>query len=299
MARFGMALICIAATGCTTMAPPDSCIPTGVWTVPATGARVEPDAVIETAAKAPVVLLGETHTNATDHRWQLDTLAAIYRRNPNLVLGFEAFPRRMQASLDAWIDGGLSETAFLDATDWEAVWGVEPEFYLPLFRFARGHRIPMVALNVERSLISAVAKQGWDAVPQDRREGVGIPAQPSDSYRDRLLAVFGHHRLDGNPKAAERFVAAQLTWDRAMAEALATAHARPGAPLAVGIVGRGHAEYGDGIPHQLEALGVDGTMVLLPWATNADCGALKAPDGTPAADAVFGFADPPQTPECP
>ena len=123
----------------------------------------------------------------------------------------------------------------------------------------------MAALNVERSLVAAVAKVGLDAIPQDRREGVGTPAPPSAAYRDRLLAVFGHHRHPAAAtKRAERFVAAQSTWDRAMAEALAAAHARPGAPMAVGIVGRGHAEYGDGIPRQLDALGIGDTVVLLP-----------------------------------
>jgi hypothetical protein len=92
----------------------------------------------------------------------------------------------------------------------------------------------------------------------------------------------------------QRFVEAQLTWDRAMAEALAIARRSGGNPLVVGIVGRGHAEHGWGIPRQLEDLGISDTAVLLPVARAADCTALVPG----VADAVFVVeeADEPERP---
>ena len=83
-----------------------------------------------------------------------------------------------------------------------------------------------------------------------------------------------------DPFDLRRFVEAQLTWDRAMAEALARASRT--APLVVGIVGSEHARQGGGIPHQLEAMGVAAPVVLLPEAAE-DCGGLRAGE----ADAVF------------
>src|SRR5262249_17539115 len=65
------------------------------------------------AAKTPVVLLGEGHTDVDHHRWQLHTLAALLGRGGNLVVGFESFPRRLQPVLDDWIAGKLSEDEFL------------------------------------------------------------------------------------------------------------------------------------------------------------------------------------------
>lgn len=89
----------------------------------------------------------------------------------------------------------------------------------------------------------------------------------------------------GDEASRRRFVEAQLTWDRALAEGLAdAARANPGA-LVVGIMGSGHLEGGNGVPHQLAALGVRDVTVLLPWDTTRECSTL-APH---LADAVFGI----------
>jgi hypothetical protein len=84
-------------------------------------------------------------------------------------------------------------------------------------------------------------------------------------------------------EAFANFVDAQLTWDRAMAEALATAHRRDPDAQIVGIVGRGHIESGYGIPHQLADLGIEAVEVLLPVDADIDCHAIPAD----LADALF------------
>ena len=68
-----------------------------------------------------------------------------------------------------------------------------------------------------------------------------------------------------------------------MAEALVAAHRRDPDALIVGIIGRGHLEYGHGIPHQLADLGIDDVGVLLPVDADDACQTLSAE----LADAVF------------
>ena len=104
-------------------------------------------------ARRDVILLGEDHGNADHHRWQLQTLAALHVLKPRMVIGFEAFPRRLQPVLDRWVAGELSAQEFIAQSDWHKVWNFPPELYLPLFEFARVNRIPMLALNVERNVI--------------------------------------------------------------------------------------------------------------------------------------------------
>ena len=180
-----------------------------------------------------LVLLGESHDTADQHRWQLQTIAALQARGVPLTLGFEMFPRRVQPLLDEWTVGGFSEGEFLDAVEWDRVWGFDPGLYMPLFHFARVNRLPMVALNVERGLIAAVRETGWDAVPAANREGISDPAQPEPAYRESLSAVYLEHLemrdRQADPVGLERFIQAQLTWDRAMAAALAA-----GGPVRVG-----------------------------------------------------------------
>jgi uncharacterized iron-regulated protein len=258
-------------------------IPLAAWFDPATGAIVN-DAFARLVRHA-VVLLGETHDNVEHHRWQLHTIAALHALKPDLALGFEMFPRRVQPVLTRWTDGELSEAAFLAQVEWQRVWGFEPALYLPLFHFARTHRLPMLALNIERESQKRFAAD--PATPLSEREGVGDPMPASAAYRARLLPWFqqgpmGGPDLDaGSPRFA-RFVRAQQFWDRAMAEAIAACRGR----LVVGIMGRGHVEYGDGVAFQLAALGVKDVATALPWPADA-----PVPEAHPAiADLLFGVA---------
>ncbi len=275
---------------------PMACVPAGVWVDAATGEQVARGEVIARAAATGMVVLGETHNNPEHHLWEYQTIAALHARGGAVALGFEMFPRRVQPALDAWVAGELDARAFLEAVEWDRFWGFDAALYMPLFDFARINRLPMIALNVGRDLIASVRERGWAHVPEADREGVSDPAPPDPAYRDLLNRVYQEHLerrdKDADTDGLERFIDVQLTWDRAMAEALAAAAAAPGKPLVIGVLGGGHVENGYGVPHQLAALGRDGITVLLPWDRGRDCAERRAG----LADAVFGL-DPPKTNE--
>jgi uncharacterized iron-regulated protein len=248
------------------------------------------DALLARLAGRPVVLLGEGHDIPEHHRWQLHTVAALHARQPRMVMAFEMFPRGVQPVLDRWVRGELSEAELLRATEWQRNWGYDAQMYLPLFHFARMHRIPMVALNVDRDFSRAVGEKGYDALPPEWRAEVGRPAPPQPAYEEFLFASFAQHgageRARRDDPAFRRFLEAQQVWDRAMAERIATARASDPAALVVGIMGTGHLMNGWGVPHQLRALGVADPAVLLPWEPENDCQRLRPG----YADAVFGLA---------
>jgi uncharacterized iron-regulated protein len=258
------------------------------------------------AATQRVVLLGESHDNAEHHRWQLHVLAALHAQRPDLALGLEMFPRRLQPVLDRWSAGALTESEFLEQGEWDEVWAIDAALYMPLFHYARMHRIPMLALNVERQLVREVGSKGWESVPMDRREGVDDPAAPADAYLGALYEAFVAHGPAGATKAAApteadlrnpqfvRFVQSMQVWDRAMARGIAEHLARGKTSMVVGIMGSGHLRDGFGVPHQLRALGVSETVVMLPWESGDRC----EPPGTGSADYLFGVASSP-TPERP
>jgi len=287
------ALALIAAAVAATPAQAQrNCAPAGEWTVPGAG-RVAAQEILSRAARESVVLLGETHDNTDHHRWQLQTVAALAAMRGKVVLGFEMFPRRVQPALDRWVAGELGEDEFLAAADWRRVWGFEARLYLPLFHFARLNRIPMIALNVEREFTRAVSARGLDAVPPEEREGVTDAAPASEAYVDRLFSVYLEHPEKAkNPARSDpdfrRFVEAQLVWDRAMAQALAEAAASHPGALVIGVMGSSHVSFGDGVPHQLQSLGVGRVASLLPWDPNSDCGTFVPG----LATAVFGFPAP-------
>jgi len=270
------------------------------WLDPANGDVVQVGEVFDRLSSARIVLLGEAHTTVAHHRWQLYMLSALHSRHANLVVGFEMLPRRVQASLDDWSAGRLTEEEFLEQSEWQKVWGYDAGLYLPLLHFARLNRLSTVALNVDRKLVSQVSQRGWQALGEDERMGLSDPAPASDAYRNSLAELFAYKQLLSDASEGEdsvepdldeilrsdafsNFVEAQLTWDRAMAEALAAAHRRDPKAIVVGIVGRGHLEYGYGIPHQLADMGIDDVDVLLPLDSTATCDPLPAD----LASAVF------------
>jgi uncharacterized iron-regulated protein len=274
------------------------CVSTGRWSDPAGGGAIARQELFTRLADKRIVLLGERHDSAEHHRWQLHTLAALNAVADGMSVGFEMFPRRVQPALDRWAAGELEERGFLDEADWETVWAFDESLYLPLFDFVRLHRLPMVALNVERTLVSRTREEGWANIPEADREGVSDPAPASDAYLETLLDTYAVHLerrkehgeepdavAERDDPAFLRFTEAQLVWDRAMAEALAAAANAPARPIVVGIIGGGHLEHGYGVPHQLEALGIAEVAVLLPWDADRDCAELVPG----IADAVFGL----------
>ena len=231
---------------------------------------------IELQAKAPglaVLLLGEIHTSADDHDWQLQTLESLWRGGRRrLSLGLEMIPAARQPVLDRFNAGQLNEEELLRQVDWAAVWGHDPELYAPLLRWARLRGVPLLALNAEPRLVRRVRQQGLAAIPPAEREGIGSPAPASPAYRLRLEANWRGHLALGLPAAAgpaaaaaadrQRFIDSQLLRDRAMAERLAAAHRRDPQRLQVALMGVGHLQGGDGVPHQLQDLGLKPLLSL-------------------------------------
>ena len=269
-----------------------ACPAPGQWMLPAAnaGTAVDFDSVLRRIGERRVVLLGEHHDSADHHRWQLHTAGALMARSRSLVLALEMFPRSAQPALDRWVAGELGEREFLRASGWSRVWRFDPQLYMPLFHFARLHRIPMVALNVDPELTHAVAQRGFDGVAELAEAGISRPAPAQPAYRRYLRDSFGAHGAQGDgaavEQAFERFVESQLTWDRAMAQGIAEALERhPGARV-VGILGSGHVFNGWGVEHQLTSLGVPDVASLLPSDVAAECATL-APG---YATAVFGMS---------
>jgi len=247
-----------------------------VWRAPADGRRLGHDAAMARLAGARVVLLGETHDRAGDHRWQALAIAGLAALRPRLVVGLEMLPRGADPALGDWTAGRMGWAQFLEASRWAEIWGFDPALYRPILELCRDLRLPMRGLNIPRPLVSAIGREGWEAVPPAER-GWLSPARPaSPAYRSYLFEMTGGRRPDRaaqSPQdpAFDRFVRAQQAWDRAFACALAAALGGSGeGAVAVGVIGRGHLEYGRGVAFQLEDLGIGPVATALPGAPQGE-----------------------------
>ena len=265
----------------------EQCIPEGKWLLPGSGKTVKTASFLPQMYKEDVILMGEHHANQSHHEWQLDILQRLQQNNPNLAIGLEMFPRRMQPLLDKWVSKKVNEQEFIDASEWDDIWAYDFNHYSPLLKFARENNIPLIAINVDKSLLKMVGKHGWENIPQQHRGGISDPAKPTRPYVRQLAVSFQGHYEDPSQvsrQAFARFVQQQLLWDRAMAEALATTRAKYPTKQLIGIVGSWHIINGHGIPHQLNSLGIDKTLTLVPWDKHLSCDSVNQQ----FADAIFG-----------
>lgn len=276
----------------------NDCVPVGKVLLPKTNSWTNTVELLHATADKKIVLLGEHHDNMEHHRWQLQMITGLHTLNSEIVLGFEMFPRKVQPILDKWVRGELSEQEFLKQVGWDEYWSFDPRLYMPLFDYARMNAIPIYALNVQRSLIHQVGKQGWDKVDVSQKEGVSRPEPASDGYRQMLASVFMQHGDKHSKMPADelvskamampgfsRFVESQQVWDRAMAEAISKGVTEHPKAQFIAVLGSGHIMYRFGVPEQLAALNMPSPSVLVPWDLDFECDYIKEI----FADAVIGL----------
>ena len=162
-----------------------ACQRAGAWVDPSDGKQLAHTDVIAKAATKSVVLLGETHDDIEHHRWQLSTLAGFRAHRPDVVVGFEAFPRRLQPVLDRWTRGELQTTEFLHAAEWRR-WGYDSAWPAAV-QFCAHTWLTDVRAQRRRSLVSGRAErlEGRCAYAKRGRERprTGISGLPSSSCR--------------------------------------------------------------------------------------------------------------------
>jgi uncharacterized iron-regulated protein len=222
--------------------------------------------IIPVLAEGRVVFIGEQHTRYDHHLTQLEIIRRLHALHPQLAIGMETFQQPFQRYLDEYIAGSISEQEMLRATEYYRRWRLDYRHYAPILRYAREHRLPLLALNVPTELTREVGRVGIEGLNEEDRQQLPDNIEPADeSYRQRLKAVFEHHpNHDG--QRFEHFLEAQLLWDEGMAEhAAAYLMEHPDHHLVV-IAGNQHIAWGSAIPHRLQRrLNVPAASVLNSW----------------------------------
>jgi uncharacterized iron-regulated protein len=218
----------------------------------ATGVSVSEKQMLAVLGDARIVYVGETHDNPASHRLELAVLQEMARRHPgNIALGMEMFTPSQQGVLDDWVAGRLDEKTFLKRVRWFEAWGMEFDYYRDLLDFARREGIPILGLNAEKSLVSAVKEKGLAGLSDEERQLLPEMDLEEPYQRAQTTAIFGGHDQGG--RHLERFLQIQTLWDETMAANIAAYLAGPagsGKRLVV-VAGGNHVRYGFGIPRRV------------------------------------------------
>ncbi len=214
------------------------------------------EGLLKNLAKDQVIYLGETHDSLPDHQAQLEIIQALYQQNSKLAIALEMFQRPFQPVLDRYVAGQLTEVELQQQSEYDQRWGFPWQLYAPLLRFAKQHRLPLLAINTPTEVTRKVAKQGLANLSQPDLQYIPPVAEIDTSnaaYRTKILEVYEQfHQGKTSSTGFENFFAAQVLWDETMAAAIAQfVQANPGYQVVV-LVGQGHIVYGYGIPSRVQ-----------------------------------------------
>jgi uncharacterized iron-regulated protein len=204
------------------------------------------------AVAADVLLIGELHDNAVQHRLRLGWLESLADARP-MVLALEQFDSERQADLDRALAADLGEStddaaararrvaeaAGFDFRSWDWV------HYGPVVELALRRRLPLVAANLSRRETSAVARGEAGAVAAP--EPSGWSAHDRNALEEAIRS--GHCGLLPEARIAP-MAAAQRARDARMADSVAEARRRTGLPVVL-LAGNVHVRNDIGVPRYL------------------------------------------------
>jgi uncharacterized iron-regulated protein len=227
-------------------------------------------------AKADFVFVGEQHDDPATHKLERAVLEGLLRRRgASVVVAMEMFERDVQAVIDDYFAGKISEEEFLKQS---RPWPRYATDYRPMVEFAKAHGWKLIASNVPRPIARKVSQGGLaeiDKLPASER---GFAARqnncPLDDYFNKFAATMSSHpgasthgnAAGGKPESKprtkeeqekeaaanraiiEKFYYAQCVKDETMGESIADTwkQAASPKPVIVHYNGAFHSDYGLG-----------------------------------------------------
>lgn len=226
----------------------------------ASGEKTTLARVVSTLGESRIILVGETHNRKSHHMAQLMVIKALHESGVKVAVGLEMFRRDSQKGLDRWVAGKINEKKFQEVyrDNWNYPWS----FYAMIFHYARDMNIPLVGLNVPRSITQKVARKGFQSLTETEKGKLPkVVCEVDPDYMDFIRRAYGSH---GHGQLNfTYFCEAQLVWDKVMAiHAQEYLEKNPDFSMIL-LTGSGHA-WKKGIPEQIRMRSSLSYTVLLP-----------------------------------
>jgi uncharacterized iron-regulated protein len=220
----------------------------------ADGKRVSEADLVDAAAAADFVLIGERHGNRDHHRLQARLVASLQsdaRRRP--AVAFEMISADRQLDVVEYLRKHPGDAAGLGAAlDWAASGWPDWALYAPIAHAALANGAQIVAADLTPEQRRAVFEEGAQVLRPSFVQRTGLdqafPAPLTSDLRDELRAA---HCGQASPAALVGMYHLQRARDAMLADRLAAASGRAGGIL---IAGNGHVRNDRGVPWYLARL---------------------------------------------
>ena len=210
--------------------------------------------LLDAAAAADFVLIGESHGNRDHHRLQARIVSALQRdARRQRAVAFEMISADRQLEVVEYLAANPGDAAGLGAAvDWAASGWPDWALYEPIARAALANGAQIVAADLDQEQRRAVFEQGARALRTSFVQRTGLdrdfPAPLTSDLRDELRAA---HCDRAAPEVIGGMYQVQRARDAMLADRLAAASGRAGGIL---IAGNGHVRTDRGVPWYLGRL---------------------------------------------
>ncbi|ROP59472.1 putative iron-regulated protein [Enterobacter sp. BIGb0383] len=231
-----------------------------------TGAQLTPDALLQLLSQAPMVIVGEEHTNPAHHDIELWLLKNLQKQRPQGSVLLEMLASDQQTAVNQVKQAVQSGTVMREERIQMALRWI-PGWPWPLYREvvleALAGDYPLLVANINREKVSALYRA--PVFPEGKRT-------TDKSVQDALTAVISlMHNGELSPEQLRGMLSIQQNRDRFMARQLMAAP-RP----ALLIAGGYHASKDVGVPVHLADLNADKPVVLMLSTTGTNISHAQA-----------------------
>ncbi|MDQ7031843.1 MAG: ChaN family lipoprotein [Desulfonauticus sp.] len=202
---------------------------------------------------ADYILVGERHLNPCDHKFEELVLKQLLHLGLKPVVGLEMVPEPYQGVLNRFSQHKITLAQLPKQLQWNKNWGYPFKFYQPIFRLARQHQLPLVALNIPSKIVKKWAAQKA-LTPSEQKLLPSRIILPPQQQKNFLQSLFKRHLffLSNISIKLNTFLRAQSLWESKMAERAVWAyHHFTQKPVLI-FIGAGHIEDDFGLITRLK-----------------------------------------------
>jgi uncharacterized iron-regulated protein len=222
-----------------------------IWDVSA-AEFIDARALMGRLARADFILLGEQHDNPDHHLLQARILKALVDAGRRPVLAFEMLNLDNAAAVTGYLETAPKDASgFGPAVRWNQRGWPEWAMYQPIAEVALGARLPIVATNLPDALVTAMSRNGVEALEPGTRRALALDRPLADATGARLTADIRDSHCGYVPdERLKTMVAVQRARDALIAHSLLSGGNLAGAVL---IAGAGHVRKDYAVPTYLTA----------------------------------------------
>ncbi len=173
---------------------------------------------VQTLGNVDLIAFGELHYHAVGSRYQLELLEGLATQSRPIALAMEFFEADHQAALDEYLAGAIDEAAFRERTKRDEHYD---DSHRPLIEFCKANKIPVIAANAPRPLVTGYRKSGLSypaylaSLTPEERALMPMSSEPrDDEFKARFMELMG-------PERGPAFFKSMALWNDAMAESIA------------------------------------------------------------------------------